>query len=169
MEEKESYVKPTEAEIKAFVIESNRIEGIEDLPNSQELALYRECFTRAKLDLEDIISFVKVIAGARLRDSVGMSVSVGGHLPPIGGPEIRRRLLAIVAHANDYTQNSPFEVHVDYERLHPFMDGNGRSGRMIWAWMHLRLGKDPFSLPFLHRFYYETLDHSSSSTQRTER
>lgn len=156
-------MKPSEAEVKAFVIESNGIEGIEDLPNNHELALYRDCFTRVKLDLEDVISFVKVIAGAELRDRMGMDISVGGYRPPFGGPEIRRRLLAILTHVNDYAYNSPFEIHVNYERLHPFMDGNGRSGRMIWAWMHLRRGKDdPFFLPFLHRFYYETLEHTKS-------
>jgi len=38
------------------------------------------------------------------------------------------------------------------------MDGNGRTGRAIWAWQMQRLGRDPFALPFLHRFYYQTLE-----------
>jgi hypothetical protein len=44
----------------------------------------------------------------------------------------------------------PYPAHIRYEKLHPFMDGNGRSGRAIWALM--MRGRDPFSLPFLHRW-----------------
>jgi len=40
------------------------------------------------------------------------------------------------------------------------MDGNGRSGRAIWAWQMLGDEQDPFAIPFLHRFYYQTLDAS---------
>ncbi len=53
---------------------------------------------------------------------------------------------------------SPFEAHVAYEKSHPFMDGNGRSGRAIWAWMMQREGLDPYSLQFLHRWYYQSLN-----------
>lgn len=44
--------------------------------------------------------------------------------------------------------------------LHPFMDGNGRTGRAVWAWAMQRDGQDPFALSFLHRFYYQTLEYS---------
>ena len=44
------------------------------------------------------------------------------------------------------------ETHVRYELLHPFLDGNGRSGRALWLWL---MGQAP--LGFLHTFYYQTL------------
>lgn len=47
----------------------------------------------------------------------------------------------------------PWEVHIAYEMLHPFTDGNGRSGRMLWAWQMRN-----FPLDFLHTFYYQTLN-----------
>jgi Fic family protein len=53
---------------------------------------------------------------------------------------------------------SPYQQHHQYESLHPFTDGNGRSGRTIWAWHMMRVGRDPFALPFLHRFYYQALE-----------
>jgi hypothetical protein len=41
-----------------------------------------------------------------------------------------------------------------------YMDGNGRTGRAMWAWQMHGLGHDPFALPFLRRFYYQTLEAS---------
>lgn len=30
------------------------------------------------------------------------------------------------------------ELHVDYERVHPFVDGNGRTGRMFMNWWRIK-------------------------------
>lgn len=32
------------------------------------------------------------------------------------------------------------QVHVMYEKIHPFVDGNGRTGRMFLNWHRLKLG-----------------------------
>lgn len=53
---------------------------------------------------------------------------------------------------------TPMRAHVEYETLHPFMDGNGRSGRVLWAWQMRRDGRDPLQLGFLHAFYYQALN-----------
>jgi Fic family protein len=56
-----------------------------------------------------------------------------------------------------YVSADPWVMHVEFEKLHPFMDGNGRTGRAIWVWHMLRCGRKPFEISFLHRFYYQTL------------
>ncbi len=33
----------------------------------------------------------------------------------------------------------PKEQHVEYEKIHPFIDGNGRTGRMFLNWTRLKL------------------------------
>lgn len=32
------------------------------------------------------------------------------------------------------------EMHVEYEKIHPFVDGNGRTGRMFMNWQRIRAG-----------------------------
>lgn len=34
-------------------------------------------------------------------------------------------------------------LHVQFEKIHPFVDGNGRTGRMFMNWMRLKLTKEP--------------------------
>jgi len=92
---------------------------------------------------------------AHLRGRVGMDVSVGDHTPPAGGRHVPKALRALLKEINTL---SPYEFHVRYETLHPFMDGNGRTGRALWAWQMTSLYGDRWlALGFLHRFYYQTL------------
>lgn len=32
-------------------------------------------------------------------------------------------------------------LHIEYERIHPFLDGNGRTGRMFMNWHRLKMGR----------------------------
>lgn len=52
------------------------------------------------------------------------------------------------------------EFHVDYERIHPFADGNGRTGRLIMFKECLKHNIIPFVINDIHRnFYYKGLSH----------
>src|SRR5258705_12367518 len=99
-----------------------------------------------------------------IRRHKGMNVRVGNHIAPEGAPSIVGRLRRILNNANR-ASDSPWKVHVAFETLHPYMDGNGRTGRAIWAWQMQGLGHDPFALPFLHRFYYQTLEGSRKASR----
>lgn len=146
-------------DLRAFVRESNLIEGIDRDPSSDEIDAHQRLLILFNLHPTTLGLFQAVIApNMPLRSAVGMNVRVGHYIAPDGGPNIERRLQAICNRAN--TSADPWDVHVRFEKLHPYMDGNGRTGRALWAWMMLSQGKNPFALPFLHRFYYQTLENS---------
>lgn len=142
----------------AFVRDSNAIENIHRDPIDREISAHETFLGLPEVKVSDLEWFVDAVAGASLRTLPGMNVVVGPHRPPPGGPKIEAELSELLGSMVDPGLDTPWEIHVQYESLHPFMDGNGRSGRVLWAWQMLREGRDPFVLPFLQRAYYDALD-----------
>ncbi len=135
---------------KEFIKESNKIEGILRPPTMAEINEQERFMSLNRITVDDLIKFVNVYQpNAKLRDEYGMNVRVGNYRPPEGGPRIAKLLTDFLSGLNLF---SAFEAHCYYEALHPFTDGNGRSGRAIWAW---RMGG--YGLGFLHSFYYQCL------------
>lgn len=133
-----------------FIKESNAIEGIHREPTEAEIAEYDRFMALEKVTIGDLKKFVKVYQpDALLRNKYGLDVRVGGYYPPRGDNNMESWLNEIL---DDIGIQTAWKIHNRYESLHPFTDGNGRSGRMLWMW---QMREAP--LGFLHTFYYQTL------------
>lgn len=140
--------------LRDWVAESNRIEFIDEV-KEHELDAHLAFLALDAITVADLERFVSEIGGGALRESPGMNVRIGTHYPPAGGEPIRRELQEILA-AMKAGPHASHAIHRRYEKLHPFMDGNGRSGRVLWLWQMGGIGKNP--LGFLHSYYYQSLE-----------
>jgi len=143
--------------VRKLVRESNRIEGIRRTTH-REVDATRQFLDLPTITVPDVCRLVAAfqVSGV-IRDRPGLNVYIGRHRPPPGGLDIVRSLEILLDQIRQ-DQLTPYQAHFDYETLHPFTDGNGRSGRAIWMWQMLRLGEMRLlSLGFLHAFYYQTL------------
>ena len=88
-----------------------------------------------------------------------MQVRVGRHVPP--GPEFVSGLMRELL---DWWNGPSKEwspvissgiLHYQFEDIHPFADGNGRSGRMLALWELYRRGFDTHHIFSIDEFYWE--------------
>ena len=142
-----------------FIRESNRIERIYREPTFREIEAHQLFLDNpGPVTVATMEDFVREIQpDAVLRRQVGQNVMVGSHLPPFGGPEIAEKLQEILARVNFGSggEDTVYHRHIEYETLHPFTDGNGRSGRALWLYDMGGMLRAP--LGFLHTWYYQSL------------
>ena len=138
--------------LQEFLTESNKIER---KPPPTGTELYSAMYFLDRPTLLNLSDYVKKTSDAELRNKTGMNVRVGSHIAPKGGPWIFHSAKSLVDIAKDnLTPESAYRNHREYEHLHPFMDGNGRSGRLLW---YLQM-REKAPIGFLQQWYYQSLE-----------
>lgn len=114
----------------------------------------------------DVILALHAMLLANIRDDVAGRlrvdnefVRVGSHIAP-DPKEVRGRLENMLAtfHATSHENiiKRIARIHLSFEHIHPFIDGNGRIGRVINNYLLIREGFVPINIKFIDRKkYYE--------------
>lgn len=128
---------------------------------------YLACLpSTSNLDLQTLLTVHKLLMkGLLQKQHQGIRkllVTVGGRMCPY--PSELKPMLQIwfdkVNNLKNPTEDEVWQAHLAFEKIHPFVDGNGRSGRLLWLWLRSKYGL-PFSFvyaPTKYVDYYPQFD-----------
>jgi len=93
---------------------------------------------------------------------VAVRIMGAAHIPPnpLKIPQLVTELLANYANEknNENIIKKIAAFHLDFERIHPFIDGNGRTGRLVANLELMKAGFPPIDIKFTDRKqYYDSL------------
>ena len=113
---------------------------------------------------EDVLRLHGLIAGEVMDQGEAgryrtMQVRVGPYVPPLP-EEVSGLMLEFLEWWNDHSRVlspvlSSAIVHYRFEAIHPFADGNGRTGRALALWELYRRGFDSHHIFSVDEFYWE--------------
>lgn len=140
-----------EQAIADFLLESNAIEEVYD-GKSCEMALkaWRYLINWGELSKQNILRVHAILMKGKLDyDQVGAwrncAVWIGGHeakpfyaVPTLIEEWIKTANLMVKYPSSTRVEEDIKQHHVRFEAIHPFVDGNGRVGRIILNWMRIK-------------------------------
>ncbi len=165
----ENIVTTNDALYKAFTASSSRID-----PATKEVLQYRtalwegfnELKSRGLLTTNLFVKMVQTIvqnqAGIRvLPGTIIQNTKTGGILytPPLGEKVIRDKLKNLEEYIHGREETDPLiklaVIHYQFEAIHPFSDGNGRTGRIINSLYLVHKGLLDLPILYLSKYIIE--------------
>lgn len=140
-------------QIQEFIKESNAIENVwtEEAIEESYVAYQHLSFNVETLTLKDIlIAHDKILKNlepqyaGKLRGEIGVDVTMGGR-DACEYWKVGSRICDWLRHINEkklpqWDEEDIKRYHTSFEDIHPFGDGNGRVGRLIYCWMREKMG-----------------------------
>jgi len=133
---------------------------------------------RKRIAHEDVLRLHRIVAGEVMdQGDAGryraMRVQVGGYVPPPPG-EVPGLMLELLEWWNDDAPVlspvvSSAILHYRFEAIHPFADGNGRTGRALALWELYRRGFDTHHIFSVDEFYWEDRPRYYAALQAVQR
>lgn len=93
--------------------------------------------------------------------AVNVVISGARHTPPdfLAVPELMTRFIADYCQGDMHPVERAARVHVDFVGIHPFVDGNGRTSRLLMNLELMKAGFPPVIITVENRLpYYQALD-----------
>lgn len=146
-----------------FLRESNAIEGVyDDVSLMQAIVAWQYLIRRKRMSVGIILKAHKTLMlHSKLAPNEKgylrrCQVVVGGYEAPywMQVPELMKEWCKDVM-VRPHTLEAVKDMHVRFEKIHPFVDGNGRIGRMLLNWqICLQLGGVPMVIKESERHEY---------------
>lgn len=137
---------------------------IQKKAKQEELTLDNICMLHKML-----ISNIREDIAGRFRQNTEY-VRVGSHIAP-PPKEIIERLQHMLATFNAASHNHIIKrislLHLTFEYIHPFVDGNGRIGRVLNNYLLIREGFVPINIKFIDRKQYYNAFHEFDTNSKT--
>jgi hypothetical protein len=138
--------------------ESNLIENIDDPDSDEQVASAWEYLSKQdKLTMSNVCKTQKIIT--LLQDDLApnqrgytrsmskVNVYIGDYVPPTWAMVDDLLNNWLLDMDEFWATLDPRDMHLRFEGIHPFVDGNGRTGRMLMWWHYeVKLGKKPLIL-----------------------
>lgn len=148
-------IQPSSGDIATFLTESNKIEGIYDDQSFEDSGeAYFYIMGKKTLTVKDVLKTHKMLMkhqdheerdkGHFRRCAVYIGRHEGKPWPLV--PEMvqewvdRVNMVMDIPYDKEDHETMSRSLHVQYEDIHPFIDGNGRTGRLFMNWYRLKTG-----------------------------
>jgi len=127
-----------------------------------------------KLNQRTIIGLHKIlIAGLGIKEGYKKEDIIVNNKPTVAPGEVRKNMADLLKWRDKQKRNKahPFIIasvfHQRLERIHPFSDGNGRTGRLLYNWMLLKSGYGVILFKNKNRqAYFSALDQADEGRPR---
>lgn len=150
-----------ECHLERFLRSSNEIEGEVWKKLPIEAAKFALSLAYNDITSEDICK-IHALHGEDLRSQNNVELGKFRVYHVRVGKWIAPHPLEVPELMEDFCKNwktyDAWKAHNEFELIHPFTDGNGRVGRLLWL---IKMQQKEYSLDkdFLKEYYYQTLNH----------